>query len=139
MRSIQPLSDRWVGVLGVSLFLLSACGKPPARPMGGAPQVTVVTLKTQPVSLTRELPGRTSAYQISEVRPQVNGIVKRRLFTEGAYVKAGQPLYEIDDALYLAQYQSALAVRQKAQFAGSAIGCNPRSRIGETRVDQQTR
>ena len=80
-----------------------------------APQVTVVTLKNQPVSLTRELPGHTSAYLISEVRPQVNGIIKRRLFTEGAYVREGQPLYEIDDALYQAQYQSAAASLQKAQ------------------------
>lgn len=84
-------------------------------PAGFAPQVTVVTLKQQSVSLTRELPGRTSAYLIAEVRPQVNGIVKRRLFTEGAYVKAGQPLYEIDDSLYKAQHQSAQAALQKAQ------------------------
>jgi len=84
-------------------------------PAGFAPQVTVVTLKQEPVSLTKELPGRTSAFLIAEVRPQVNGIVKHRLFTEGAYVKAGQPLYEIDDALYQAQYQSAQAALQKAQ------------------------
>ena len=81
---------------------------------GFAPQVTVVTLKVQPVPLIRELPGHTSAFQISEVRPQVNGIIKRRLFTEGAYVKEGQQLYEIDDALYQAQYQSAAAALQKS-------------------------
>ena len=115
MRCIQPLSGRLAGVLGV-LMVLSACGKQQGGAMSGfAPQVTVVTLKTQPVALTRELPGRTSAFLISEVRPQVNGIVKRRLFTEGAYVKAGQSLYEIDDALYQAQYQSAQATLQKAQ------------------------
>ncbi|MES1192507.1 MAG: efflux RND transporter periplasmic adaptor subunit [Steroidobacter sp.] len=96
--------------------MLSACGKQQGGAMSGfAPQVTVVTLKAGPVALTRELPGRTSAYLISEVRPQVNGIVKRRLFTEGAYVKAGQSLYEIDDALYQAQYQNAQATLQKAQ------------------------
>jgi len=98
------------------MLVISACGKQQAgMPAGFAPQVTVVTLKQQAVSLTRELPGRTSAYLISEVRPQVSGIVKRRLFTEGAYVKAGQSLYEIDDALYQAQYQSAQAALQKAQ------------------------
>lgn len=116
MRCIQPLSGRLAGVLGVLLVLLSACGKQQGGAMSGfAPQVTVVTLKAGPVALTRELPGRTSAYLISEVRPQVNGIVKRRLFTEGAYVKAGQSLYEIDDALYQAQYQNAQATLQKAQ------------------------
>ncbi|HVY21781.1 MAG TPA: efflux RND transporter periplasmic adaptor subunit [Steroidobacteraceae bacterium] len=110
------MSGRLAGVLGVLLVLLSACGKQQGGAMSGfAPQVTVVTLKAGPVALTRELPGRTSAYLISEVRPQVNGIVKRRLFTEGAYVKAGQSLYEIDDALYQAQYQNAQATLQKAQ------------------------
>jgi membrane fusion protein, multidrug efflux system len=84
---------------------------------GPPPQVTVVVLKAQPVTLTREFPGRTSAYLVAEVRPQVSGIVKRRLFTEGALVKAGQPLYELDDAIYRAQYKSAQASLQKAQAA----------------------
>ncbi len=82
---------------------------------GPAPQVTVVTLKHQPVTLTRSLPGRTSAYLIAEVRPQVSGIVKRRLFTEGGNVTAGQVLYDLDDSLYRAQYNSAKASLQKAQ------------------------
>jgi membrane fusion protein (multidrug efflux system) len=82
---------------------------------GPAPQVTVVTLKNQPVTLTRSLPGRTSAYLIAEVRPQVSGIVKRRLFTEGGNVGAGQVLYDLDDSLYRAQYNSAKASLQKAQ------------------------
>jgi membrane fusion protein, multidrug efflux system len=79
------------------------------------PQVTVVTLQPQQVSLTRELPGRTSAYLVAEVRPQVSGIVKQRLFVEGALVKAGQPLYELDDAPYRAQYNNAQAALQKAK------------------------
>jgi len=116
VSSYLPRSYRSATVLGLTFLLLAACGKQQGgMPAGFAPQVTVVTLKQEPVSLTRELPGRTSAYLISEVRPQVNGIVKQRLFTEGAYVKAGQPLYEIDDALYQAQYQSAQAALQKAQ------------------------
>jgi membrane fusion protein (multidrug efflux system) len=82
---------------------------------GYSPQVLVVTLKTQPVTLTRELPGHTSAYLMAEVRPQVTGIIKSRLFTEGALVKAGQPLYNLDDALYRAQYNSAQAALQKAE------------------------
>lgn len=93
-----------------------ACGRHGDETSSGpAPQVTVVTLKNRPVTLTRSLPGRTSAYLIAEVRPQVSGIVKRRLFTEGGNVTAGQVLYDLDDSLYRAQYNSAKASLQKAQ------------------------
>jgi membrane fusion protein (multidrug efflux system) len=93
-----------------------ACGRHGDETSSGpAPQVTVVTLRNQPVTLTRSLPGRTSAYLIAEVRPQVSGIVKRRLFTEGGNVTAGQVLYDLDDSLYRAQYNSAKASLQKAQ------------------------
>ena len=84
------------------------------------PQVSVVTLKPQAVTLTRDLPGRVSAFLVAEVRPQVSGIVKQRLFTEGGTVKAGQPLYELDDAIYRAQYNSARATLQKAQATQEA-------------------
>src|ERR1700678_2859945 len=60
------------------------------------PSVDVVTLRAQPVNLTTELPGRTSPYRTAEVRPQVNGIILKRLFTEGDTVQAGQQLYQID-------------------------------------------
>jgi membrane fusion protein, multidrug efflux system len=110
---------RTVGIsVAAASLLLAACGSGQSGPPAGfqfKPQVTVVTLKAQPVSLTRELPGRTTAYLIAEVRPQVSGIVKRRLFTEGAYVRAGQPLYELDDAIYRAQYDSAQATLLKAR------------------------
>ncbi len=98
-------------------MLLAACGGGAPRGMPGAvaPQGSGVTLQAQPVALTRELPGRTSAYLVAEVRPQVSGIVKRRLFTEGGHVDAGQPLYELDDSIYRAQYNSARAALQKAQ------------------------
>ncbi len=110
--------------LGISIVaaaasaLLAACSGPAGPPAGfqfKPPQVTVVTLHPQPVNLTRELPGRTSAYLVAEVRPQVSGIVKRRLFTEGAFVRAGEPLYELDDAVYRAQYDSAQATLLKAR------------------------
>ena len=80
----------------------------------------VTTLAAQPVTLTRELPGRTRPYLIAEVRPQVRGIIKQRLFTEGGTVKAGQPLYEIDDAMYRAEYQSAQAELLKARAMARA-------------------
>ena len=105
----------------VAISLLAACsrgGPPGGMPPGGfTPQVTVVTLKAQPVTLTRELPGRTNAYLVAEVRPQVSGVLKKRLFEEGSLVKAGQPLYEIDDAIYRAQLESAQAQLAKAEAA----------------------
>lgn len=103
------------------VFALSACGqKGDGQYAMQAPQVTVVTLQAQSVELTRELPGRTSAYLVAEVRPQVSGIVKQRLFTEGAFVKAGQPLYELDDAPYRAAYNNAKAALQKAEASADA-------------------
>jgi membrane fusion protein (multidrug efflux system) len=73
------------------------------------PTVSTVTIQEQPVQLTAELPGRTDPYAVSEVRPQISGIVQKRLFTEGSTVKAGQPLYQIDPAPYRAALQSAEA------------------------------
>ncbi|HLN49283.1 MAG TPA: efflux RND transporter periplasmic adaptor subunit [Steroidobacteraceae bacterium] len=100
---------------------LSACGGHAAEtPSSSVPKVAVVVLKAQPVTLTRNLPGRTSAYLIAEVRPQVSGIVKRRKFVEGGNVVAGQVLYDLDDSLYLAEYESAKAGLQRAQAVVNA-------------------
>ncbi len=79
------------------------------------PEMGVLTVKPQPVTLTTELPGRTVPYLIAEVRPQVGGIVQTRQFTEGGDVKAGQTLYQIDPATYRASYASAQATLAKAQ------------------------
>lgn len=94
---------------------VSACGGDGAPPQQAAAPVTVVTLKAAPATLTRELPGRTSPYLVAEVRPQVSGIVKRRLFEEGGLVKAGQPLYQLDDAAYRADANSARAQLARAE------------------------
>lgn len=75
----------------------------------------MVTLRAQPVTLSRQLPGRTSPYVVAEVRPQVTGIVKQRLFTEGSLVQAGQALYQLDDATYRADVNSAKALLVRAQ------------------------
>ena len=98
----------------VLAVLLSACNSkaPPAPPPAA---VTVVTLKTEAVTLTRELPGRVTSSLVAEVRPQVTGIVQQRLFTEGALVKAGQALYQIDDATYRADANSARASLARAE------------------------
>ena len=104
-------------------LILAGCGKPAAQqPPAGPPQVTVVTVRLQPVTLTTELPGRTSPYETSDVRPQVNGLVRARLFQEGDNVAAGQALYRIDAAPYQAQVASAQAAlaRARATIASTA-------------------
>jgi membrane fusion protein (multidrug efflux system) len=88
--------------------LAAACGhKPAPPPPPQTPQVAVQVIEPEPVTETTELPGRTEAFLTSDVRPQVNGIIKARLFTEGADVKAGQVLYQIDPAPYQAALDQA--------------------------------
>jgi membrane fusion protein (multidrug efflux system) len=102
--------------LPLLVFLLVACEKQQApSPQGPPAAVTVVTLKTEPVTLSRQLPGRTNPFVVAEVRPQVTGIVKERLFSEGSLVKAGQALYQLDDATYRASYNSAKALLARAE------------------------
>ena len=107
-------------ILACTLFI-SACDQKTesaAEKEQPAPKVGIVTLSSQSYTLTSELPGRTAAYRIAEVRPQVNGIIQKRLFKEGSDVKANQQLYQIDPALYEANLKSAkaslLAVRSLA-------------------------
>ena len=105
----------------VMVLMLPACGKqetPPTPPAA----VGFITIAEQSVTLTNELPGRTTAYETSEVRPQVNGLVEARLFTEGDQVTKGQPLYRIDAQPYLAQAANARAAlaRARAAIASSA-------------------
>ncbi|MHB8901356.1 MAG: efflux RND transporter periplasmic adaptor subunit [Thermoguttaceae bacterium] len=101
-----------------SPFLLSGCKRPQqGPPQMPTPEVAVVTVEPQSVLLTTELPGRTSGYLVAEIRPQVNGLLRRRLFTEGSDVKKGDVLYEIDPAPYEAAYASAVAGRDSAQKA----------------------
>lgn len=109
---------------------VAACGGGDQQPEQGPGQVTVVTLKAESVSLTRELPGRTNAFLVAEVRPQVNGIVSKRLFTEGTMVKAGQPLYQIDDASYRAQANNARAQLARAEATANA------SRLSAKRITE---
>ena len=121
MPVYQTVRDLCIGVGMAAGILVAGCGGQGGRPPAGMPpQVSVVTLKPQSVTLRRELPGRVSAYLVAEVRPQVSGVVKRRLFTEGGTVKAGEPLYEIDDAIYRAQYNNARATLQKARATQAA-------------------
>ncbi len=102
----------------LSLVLaLSACDRQSSSAGQSAPlpvAVGVITLRTQPVTLSTSLPGRTAAVRSAEVRPQVSGIILKRLFTEGTEVKAGQQLYQIDPASYQAAYDRALATFNNA-------------------------
>ena len=93
---------------------LAGCGRSQG-PANQAPEVGVVVLKPQAVPLTTELPGRVDPLATSDVRPQVNGILKSILFTEGGLVQAGQPLYQIDPAPYQAAYDSAKAALANAE------------------------
>jgi membrane fusion protein (multidrug efflux system) len=111
-----------VGLTGVA-----ACGGPENAPQGrGAMPVTVVTLATAPVVLRRELPGRTTPYLVAEVRPQVDGIVQQRLYTEGSAVTAGQPLYQLDNATYQADLASAKAALARAEATLNTARLNAR-------------
>ncbi|MEA3540654.1 MAG: efflux RND transporter periplasmic adaptor subunit [Pseudomonadota bacterium] len=101
------------------LMLLAACSQEKA-PKQGPVEVGVVTLSTQNVTVASELPGRTVSTSMSEVRPQVSGIIQKRLFTEGSMVRAGQPLYQIDQRLYRASRDEALATLASAQATAAA-------------------
>jgi len=104
-------------LVSLALMLAACDGKSGGAPMGagGTPEVGVVTLHGQPVTLSSDLSGRVNATMTSDVRPQVDGIIKQRLFTEGAEVKAGQVLYQIDPATYQASYNQAAAQLKSAQ------------------------
>ncbi|MBW0450293.1 efflux RND transporter periplasmic adaptor subunit [bacterium M00.F.Ca.ET.228.01.1.1] len=95
--------------------LLAACGPKQSAPPQQTPEVGVVTLQPTTVPVVTELPGRTSAFLVAQVRARVDGIVLRREFTEGAQVKAGQRLYKIDPAPYIAALNNAKATLAKAQ------------------------
>lgn len=101
------------GIAGAVYWFLPAGEAAPQQPP--AQEVTALTLKRETVDVSEEFPGRISPYAMSEVRPQVSGIIQKRLFTEGSRVSKGQQLYQIDPAPYQAAYNSAKASLAKAQ------------------------
>ena len=113
---------RWTGVLLATTALVACGGKPEGKGAGGpgggrGGPATVGFIVVQPggVPITTELTGRTVAYQSSEVRPQVSGVIEKRLFTEGQLVRRGQPLYQIDSSLYRASANQAQADLESAR------------------------
>ncbi|ATW91320.1 efflux RND transporter periplasmic adaptor subunit [Enterobacter hormaechei] len=104
----------------VCAALLTGCdGQENPQQHAQAPQVSVHIVKSAPLAVTTELPGRTDAYRVAEVRPQVSGIILHRNFTEGSDVKAGDSLYQIDPATYEAAYDNAKGELVKAQAAAN--------------------
>ncbi|MGZ2745888.1 efflux RND transporter periplasmic adaptor subunit [Burkholderia stagnalis] len=111
---VERVPYRLITVATAAVFL-AACGKKESAPPPQTPEVGVVTVQPQNVAVFTELPGRTNAFLVAQVRARVDGIVLRREFTEGSDVKAGQRLYKIDPAPYIAQLNSAKATLAKAQ------------------------
>ncbi len=125
MANTGFISSRILTLLVSVLFLwLGGCDRGPSghgAPPPGPRAVSVVTVKPQKIELSTELPGRTAAFRIAEIRPQVSGLIKRRLFTEGTDVKTGQLLYEIDPAEFEAALENARAALLKAEANLPAI------------------
>jgi membrane fusion protein (multidrug efflux system) len=133
-----------VSAVFLLLTSLAACGpdgKPPAGgPGGGMPQVSVMTLQPQKVTLSTQLPGRTSALRIAEIRPQVNGLIQKRRFTEGAQIKAGDVLYQIDPAPFQAALDNARAALGRSEANLPAIRARAerfKELLAEKAVSQQ--
>jgi len=125
-----------------SLLLVGGCqngqGRQTAPP--AVPEVATVKVSMESVALTTELPGRTSAYRVAEIRPQVNGLIQKRMFTEGSHVRAGQVLYQIDPAPFQAVLDNAKAAVAKAEASLQAARARAerfKELIPEKAVSQQ--
>jgi membrane fusion protein, multidrug efflux system len=119
VNKINKKPIRWGLLTAASLcfLLLAACdskpqGPPPPHPI---PQVSTVTVQAEKIMLATQLPGRTSAFQVAEIRPQISGLIQKRLFVEGSEVKAGQVLYQIEPDLLQAALDSANAALSQAE------------------------
>jgi multidrug efflux system membrane fusion protein len=116
MKFEQPL--RRGGFCALVLVMLAGCsGSEPQEAPPPAPQVSTVTVAASSLELTEDLPGRVAALRVAEIRPQVSGIVQRRLFEQGAEVRAGQPLFQINAAPFHAEADMASAALQRADAA----------------------
>ena len=112
----NPILLRTVCIVLSAPFIFTGCAEK-SEPQQGPMEVGVYTAVAQPTTITTVLSGRTAAYAVAEVRPQISGIILKRAFVEGANVKAGQSLYQIDSATYRASYESAKAALAGAQAA----------------------
>ena len=118
------------------ILILYGCGQSnKGEPHGRTPEVAVVTIQQKPMVITTELTGRTSANLVAEVRPQVGGIIQKRLFTEGSDVKAGQLLYQIDPATYQAALDNTKAGLSRSEANLSSIRLKA-DRLRELLIDK---
>jgi membrane fusion protein (multidrug efflux system) len=116
--------SRFITAVGVFVVALSLCSCKDTKKAGGPPgdpEVAVVVVKTERVAINAELPGHTSAYLVAEVRPQVSGIIQKRMFEEGGDVKAGETLYQIDPAMYEAAYVGAKAALARVEASLTSL------------------
>lgn len=138
MHNIPPFKTVILsGLIILGCLELTACNKSEAtsaQPVKN-PEVGVITAKTLPLTLSTELPGRTTAFMISQIRPQIGGIVQKRVFTEGSFVKAGELLYQIDPATYQAAYDSAKATLAKAEATLAAAQLTAKRNAGLLAID----
>jgi len=119
-----------------TLLLLAGCSKTESAAAPAAPkQVGVVTVQPQRMAIETQLPGRTTARLIAEIRPQIGGIVQKRLFTEGALVKAGEVLYVIDPATTQAAVTSAQATVAKAEATLASARTTARRNAELVKID----
>jgi len=119
MKSNKKAGFIMISIILIISLILVGCGEKKKGGFMPTPEVAVITVQTKPVVTTTELSGRTSANLVAEVRPQVNGIIQKRLFTEGSDVQEGQPLFQIDPALYEVALKNAKAAlaRSEAQLS----------------------
>jgi len=122
----KPLESVLVLAALLGGLLFTGCDRSTqSHPPPPVPEVATVTVRAQKVLLTTELPGRTAAFRVAEIRPQVSGLIRKRLFTEGADVKAGQVLYQIDQAPFQAALHNASAslavMKESADQARAAL------------------
>ena len=122
-------------VIIVVYLIIGGCGKQKTGGPPPMPEVAIVTIQSKQAVITTELAGRTSANLVAEVRPQVGGIIQKRLFTEGSDVKVGQALFQIDPALYQAALDNAKAVLSRSEANLSAIRLKA-DRMRELLVDK---
>jgi membrane fusion protein (multidrug efflux system) len=108
-------------LLTTTAVVLTACSRSAAPPPPVVPQVATVTVAEQSVALTTELPGRTAPFRVAEIRPQANGLILKRLFTEGSDVQEGEALYQIDPAPFQAALDNAKAALGRAEANLPAI------------------
>jgi len=117
----QSLKPAIVLMVLLCSLLLPGCERRQQAPPPPVPEVSTVTVQTQKIMLSTELPGRTSAYRIAEIRPQVSGLILKRMFTEGSSVKTGQVLYQIDPAPFQAALDNTQAALGRAEANLPAI------------------